>query len=861
MTSLTEPIVNTLATVALSNGASRLRPPPRGQHIAAMRAPDGPNPPSILKLRPNSHPTAFILLLGLLSWTVPASAQFFPGPELLSSPGRPEKIVMGDVDGDGRRDILVAATATGQLGVHLSRLGGSFGFPYNINVAAPLSAIAVGDLDGNGENDVAGTDWETGELVVVMQFRNTPGVFQVSKLPGQDEPFDLRLIDLESDGYPDAVVSYEGGDEIGVYHNREGIFQLPIRHRVGDRPLDFVQWLPAVGRRFVLVESGVLSNTVGVFDENWQVVTRLNTGLPRSVSLFDWDQSEAEDLLVVDGAGFVRVFAGSNDGSFAQSASWPLPQDSGLAEAFNEVGKPPSAFVLEPTRNRISFHEKVGGTGVIQGSYFVGSNVEQFILDDSNRDGRDEILVPLPDDNRIAVFLRNAQGELQGYQALLTGTRPVRLLAQEAVSGLPSRIGVLCQEENELWIFEADAPVPRVVEQLPLQPSSLNFRWGSVNSDGIPDLVVISSESGIRIFLGQAAGGFDPPIDQAFGSDLQDVAILERGPGGAMDLAISDLDGNYVWLLDGDGTGNFTVADSLLCVRPPRTIRVRDLDLDGRTDVIVLGDRDSVHFFFSQSDDTYARLVQTVGNEPRGLTTGFFNDDAWPDVAVGNAGDGTFSVFSSLAPRFYTVTVDQELSPDGSQVLIATDITGSGIDDLVMADPTSTNLAFFIGLGDGRFSLPSRLRCSSFPLDLLATDANLDDRIDLLVLDTLGSTAVFIPRSEETVPGSDEDESLTGTRPLTGAPQLQVSAQPNPSGGQFSFRMTGASSDPGQLTIYDLRGRAIARPELRRTSPGVLEASWAGTDRRGRPVASGRYFAEWAVGGRRAVRPLTRLSH
>jgi hypothetical protein len=51
-----------------------------------------------------------------------------------------------------------------------------------------------------------------------------------------------------------------------------------------------------------------------------------------------------------------------------------------------------------------------------------------------------------------------------------------------------------------------------------------------------------------------------------------------------------------------------------------------------------------------------------------------------------------------------------------------------------------------------------------------------------------------------------------------------------------------------EIRIYDLRGRRVAELEAVRQEGGWFEASWSGTDLRGRPVSRGRYLVRASLG-------------
>jgi hypothetical protein len=796
--------------------------------------------------------------MGLVVASGAARAQFFPGPSLIISNGRPEAIAIGDLNGDGKRDLLASAAAIDQVAIHYSLGQGQYSFPFAYFVDARLSAMAIADLDDNGENDIIGVDGDRGDLVLIYQFRNSPIPFRLSKLPGQDEPGFVVVAELSGDRFPEIIVSYQGADEIGLYRNIQGTIQFPERHPVGDGPRELALWNSSAGPRQILVEAGVLSRDVAIFDPDWNALQRLALGNPVALDLLDWNGTGPLDLLVIDAGGFARVYEGRDSGNFASVASWAIEPGATAVLAFEETSDPPGAVVLEPSYNRVSLYAKQGATATLESSYFLGASVERVLWEDTNNDGIKELIAPLPEEDRIAIIPRDGAG-LRGYQTIITGGFPWRVLAQEAAAGLPPRVGVLCVIDDELWIYQLGSGVPQLSRILQAPEHSRSFRWADMNEDTIPDLLILG-ETGVLRFYAGAGSGFAAPVDFAIGITPQDLEPIHLEPTGPIDLAISDVGARRIYLLEGDGNGGLTLSDSLACDDPPRNLRAADLDLDGREDLVAVGDRENVCIFFNDISGVFLRVSHRVGDDPRGLTLGNFNGDVYPDIAVGVAGESSYTVFSSLAPRFYGLSVDGEFSPEGTQVLTRSDITGDGLDDLVMTSTATTGIAFHIASGAGRFSLPGRIRCSSYPTDICAVDANGDGREDLLVLDGLGSIMVFVPRSEEgTARAQPGPTTERGGRQRAVLPPIEILVEPDPTAPSFEFRLSNGLPDAGRLSIYDLRGRIVARPAIHRLGPGAYGARWLGVDENGVSVAAGRYYAEWRSGGRRAVQPLTRV--
>ena len=147
--------------------------------------------------------------------------------------GNPAAVAVSDMDGDGKPDLLTVNLNNNSVSVlqNISTQGvllssNSFAAPVSFDTGPQPYTLAVGDLDGDGKPDVITGSANTGSLtdtISVLRNVSTPGniVLQAHQdFAGLGQANSIAIGDLDGDGIPDVVVSSgQSGQAISVYRN------------------------------------------------------------------------------------------------------------------------------------------------------------------------------------------------------------------------------------------------------------------------------------------------------------------------------------------------------------------------------------------------------------------------------------------------------------------------------------------------------------------------------------------------------------------------------------------------------------------------------------------------------------------
>lgn len=139
---------------------------------------------------------------------------------------RPYRLAIGDIDGDGRADIATANNSVNSVSVlrNISSGTGSINFSPKIDFAVGTSpyGISFGDLDGDNKIEIVTANSSATEAVSVLHNTSTIGTISfIPRIPFSTTftAYDVAIGDLNGDGKLDLAVANANGNYVSVFRN------------------------------------------------------------------------------------------------------------------------------------------------------------------------------------------------------------------------------------------------------------------------------------------------------------------------------------------------------------------------------------------------------------------------------------------------------------------------------------------------------------------------------------------------------------------------------------------------------------------------------------------------------------------
>lgn len=309
----------------------------------------------------------------------------------------PFAVVTGDIDGDGKVDLISANRPANTVSViRNTSLSMSVSFAPKVDFAVGIGprSLVIGDIDEDGKIDlaVANSNNNTGGASTVSILRNTSSMGSISfdnqlTFTVGDNPSSIAIGDIDGDGKLDLAIA-----------NANILSSNPIQ------------------------TVSVLRNNSSPGSISFETQLTFNVGSkPGSVAIGDIDGDGKLDLAVAnsdnisnvnvdpDTVSVLRNTSSMGSISFANQVTFPtgiIPQSVKIGDIDGD--SKPELVVGETNTNNISIFRNTSSTGIISFAtkidFNTGGGAKAISLGDLNGDSKLDIVSTISNESKIAVF-------------------------------------------------------------------------------------------------------------------------------------------------------------------------------------------------------------------------------------------------------------------------------------------------------------------------------------------------------------------------------------------------------------------------------------------------------------------------
>ncbi len=309
-------------------------------------------------------------------------------------------------------------------------------------------------------------------------------------------------------------------------------------------------------------------------------------------------------------------------------------------------------------------------------------------------------------------------------------------------------------------------------------PSSQVMTVADIDGDGKPDLIAANTYgSDISIFRNISTNGiidnnsFAAPITIAVGSGPAQVAVGDLDGDGKLDLVAVNMNSGTASVFRNTSTpGSISFAPKfdLSTASDCRSVQVRDLDGDGKPDIIIASAGDHIVSVYrnlgtpgSLSAGSFAsRMDFATPDQALTVVAGDLNGDGKPELVTGNY--SLISIFRNISAPGSIAFAPRADTTMSSWGLAVGDLDGDGRPDLVVANPDNNTVTFLLNTTTSTtnigFAAGVPFATGNYPYWAAIGDLNGDGKLDLVVSEASDNTVSVFQNTS--TPGSFDTNSL-----------------------------------------------------------------------------------------------------
>ncbi len=634
---------------------------------------------------------------------------------------------LGDIDGDGDLDAVVVNFSDQPQDVYLNDGSGAFAaHPVSPTFGAGYSeGIALGDIDGDGDLDAVIANWSQPQDVYLNDGSGVFAAHPISPTFGVGSN-GVNLVDIDGDSDLDVIVTNDVNIPFQEHHSvylndGNGLFaKSPAFPTFGPRSGAAMALgdLDDDGDLDAVVVGMVMPQDVYLYDGAGQFVSS-----PLSIYADDCTDVALGD---VDGDGDLDVVTAGFSGA-PQTVWLNRNRVPGVDPA------PNSHDSSQDTDLTIISNDVISHTTVTTQTIFVHGGFQGAIEGGIGPDGDNILYTPAGD------------------------FYPGEIVEASITSGTLSNDGTPLVPY--VWRFQTTVySSSGVFVAHPLSPtfgsnSSVNVALGDLDGDGDLDTIIANrSNAAQEIYLNRGDGAFAPhPISPTFGAGVSfGIALGDLDKDGDLDVLIANYgEAQDVYLNDGSGSLTPHPVAPSFGSEDSRDVVLGDVDGDGDLDALIANNNHAQEIYLNDGTGRFTPhpIIPSFGEFwSRSVALGDVDTDGDLDAIITNSYDPQEVFLNDGSGTFTAHPISPTFGANPSHAVALGDIDGDSDLDAVVARISGYPQEVFLNNGTGVFE-PHPISSTfgaGYSLDIALGDVDGDGDLDALVTDFGQPDGVFL---------------------------------------------------------------------------------------------------------------------
>ena len=359
------------------------------------------------------------------------------------------------------------------------------------------------------------------------------------------------------------------------------------------------------------------------------------------------------------------------------------------------------------------------------------SSLRGFASGDLNGDGKKDFVIGNSYANTLSIFLGNGAGQFSHANGspLASGSGPIYTVIADFNNDQVPDISTANYEDGNISIKLGTGNGTFINGPMPTISTG---GWAycidskDFNLDGNMDLVTVAALTGkVYVFLGDGTGNFltAPGSPYNVGIEPNHVSTGNFNSDNNPDFVVANGNSSTISVFLGNGSGGFSQAPGspYEAGYEPRTISVKDINNDSRSDLIVAnGTGNDVSLFFGQTDGSFVEAPGSpiaTGQYAYQTAIADFNSDGQQDISVTNGLDDEVMFFLGSGTGSFTNADNSPIAVGTNPQPICTDdFDGDGKPDVLVGHFLSQDVIVLLNKNPVGISVPTKSRnLNAFP--------------------------------------------------------------------------------------------------------------------------------------------------